>query len=89
MADFTGKLILKGDIEDDELQISGEKDSLAVILALVNKDIIIKPQISNSKDLIKYMKRPPAKIVLKIGSNLVKKSTFIEMLSLLGIKKWK
>lgn len=87
MADFTGKLILKGDIEDDELQISGEKDSLAVILALVNKNIIIKPQISNSKDLIKYMKRPPAKIVLKIGSDLVKKSTFIEMLSLLGIKK--
>ncbi len=53
----------------------------------MNKDIIIKPKISNSKDLIKYMKRPPAKIVLKIGSNLVKKSTFIEMLSLLGIKK--
>ena len=89
MADFVGKLVTKSAIEDDELHIVGEKDSLAVVLALVNKDIIIKPKISNSNDLIKYMKRPPAKIVLKIGGKLVKKSTFIEMLSLLGIEKWK
>lgn len=84
---FTCKYVRKPDFEDDELHITTDSSSASIILALVGKDSIIKPKISSNKDLVKYIKKPPGTIVLKVGGDLIKKPAFINMLDTVGVLK--
>ena len=49
MANFGGYIVLKDNIEKDQLYIYGDKELIALILTLVDSDLVIDPKMKSKK----------------------------------------
>ena len=87
MANFGGYIVLKDDIEKDQLYIYGDKELIALILTLVDSDLVIDPKMKSKKAYLDILKKPPKNITLKLGSEKVSKEILISSLQFAGIIK--
>ena len=87
MANFGGYIVLKNNIEKDELYIYGEKELIALILTLVDSDLVIDPKMKSKKSYLDMLKKPPKNITLKLGNERISKEVLISSLQFAGIIK--
>jgi len=86
---FQGKLILNNsDLSKDYLTLYGDPKSLSILLTLIDPALIISPKIGNSKDLLKYLKKPTLRqIKIAIGDSEIPKNALIATLKFAGVVK--
>ena len=90
MADFGGYVVLdKNKIENDKLYIYGEGSLIALILTLVDKDLVIEPKITGKSSYLKILRNPPKNMTLKLGNEKISKEVLISALQFAGIIRWK
>lgn len=89
MANFGGYIVLKDNIAKDQLYIYGDKKLIALILTLVDNDLVIEPKMKSKKSYLDILKNPPKNITLKLGSDRISKEILISALQFAGIIKWK
>ena len=90
MADFGGYVVLdKNKIENDKLYIYGEGSLIALILTLVDKDLVIEPKITGKASYLKILRNPPKNMTLKLGNEKISKEVLISALQFAGIIRWK
>ena len=90
MADFGGYIVLdNAKIENDKLYIYGDKNLIALILTLVDRDLVIEPKITGKASYLKILKNPPKNMTLKLGNERISKEVLITALQFAGIIKWK
>ena len=90
MAGFGGYIVLdKNNIEKDSLYIYGDKNVIALILTLVDNDLVIEPKITSKSGYLKILRNPPKNITLKLGNERISKEILISALQFAGIIKWK
>lgn len=87
MANFGGYIVLKNNIEKDELYIYGEKELISLILTLVDSDLVIDPKMKSKKSYLDMLKKPPKNITLKLGNERISKEVLISSLQFAGIIK--
>lgn len=88
MADFGGYIVLsKSNIEKDSLYIYGDPNLMALVLTLVDNDLVIEPKISSKTSYLKILKKPPKNITLKLGNERISKEVLISALQFAGIIK--
>ena len=88
MADFGGYIVLnKNNIEKDSLYIYGDKNVIALILTLVDNDLIIEPKITSKSGYLKILRNPPKNLTLKLGNERISKEVLISALQFAGIIK--
>ena len=87
MANFGGYIVLKNNIEKDELYIYGEKELISLILTLVDSDLVIDPKMKSKKSFLDMLKKPPKNITLKLGNERISKEVLISSLQFAGIIK--
>lgn len=89
MADFGGYLILdEKKIENDRLYLYGEPKSLALLMTLIDKELLVKPKITSNKAYLAYLKNPTLKnIEIKIGTDKTPKDAILSVLQFVGIIK--
>jgi hypothetical protein len=87
MANFGGYIVLKDNIEKDQLYIYGDKELIALILTLVDNDLVIEPKIKSKKSYLDILKKPPKNITLKLGNEKVSKEVLMSALQFAGIIK--
>lgn len=88
MADFGGYIVLsKSNIEKDSLYIYGDPNLMALVLTLVDNDLVIEPKISSKTSYLKILKNPPKNITLKLGNERISKEVLISALQFAGIIK--
>ena len=88
MARITGYIILDGnDIKKDSLYISGDKNTISLILSLVDPALVEEPKMGSYKDQLKYISRPPKSVRITLGDSEVSKETLISALQFAGIIK--
>lgn len=81
MAKFEGVIKLnKTDIEKDTLTITGEKETLAIILTLIDPELVIVPNIANKAALLKAVKNGVKKITIALGDSEIPKEVLLEAL---------
>jgi hypothetical protein len=86
MADFGGYVVLdKNKIENDKLYIYGEGSLIALILTLVDKDLVIEPKITGKASYLKILRNPPKNMTLKLGNEKISKEVLISALQFAGI----
>ena len=90
MAGFGGYIVLdKNNIEKDSLYIYGDKNVIALILTLVDNDLVIEPKITSKSAYLKILRNPPKHLTLKLGNERVSKEILMSALQFAGIIKWK
>lgn len=90
MAQFGGYIVLdKNNIEKDSLYIYGEPELMALVLTLVDKDLVIEPKIKSKSSYLSILRKPPKNITLKLGNEKINKEVLISALQFAGIIKWK
>ena len=90
MAGFGGYIVLdKNNIEKDSLYIYGDKNVIALILTLVDNDLVIEPKITSKSGYLKILRNPPKNLTLKLGNERISKEILISALQFAGIIKWK
>ncbi len=90
MAQFGGYIVLdKNNIEKDSLYIYGEPELMALVLTLVDKDLVIEPKIKSKSSYLSILRKPPKNITLKLGNEKISKEVLISALQFAGIIKWK
>lgn len=90
MAGFGGYIVLdKNNIEKDSLYIYGDKNVIALILTLVDNDLVIEPKITSKSGYLKILRNPPKNITLKLGNERISKEILISALQFAGIIKWR
>ena len=88
MAGFGGYIVLdKNNIEKDSLYIYGDKNVIALILTLVDNDLVIEPKITSKSGYLKILRNPPKNITLKLGNERISKEILISALQFAGIIK--
>ena len=88
MASFGGYIVLdKNNIEKDSLYIYGDKNLIAMILTLVDNDLIIEPKITSKSGYLKILRNPPKNLTLKLGNEKVSKEILMSALQFAGIIK--
>lgn len=89
MADFGGYLILDDKkVENDRLYLYGEPKSLALLMTLIDKELLVKPKITSNKQYLAYLKKPSLKsIEIKIGTEKIPKDAILSVLQFVGIIK--
>ena len=88
MAGFGGYIVLdKNNIEKDSLYIYGDKNVIALILTLVDNDLVIEPKITSKSGYLKILRNPPKNITLKLGNERISKEILISALQFVGIIK--
>ena len=86
MTDFGGYVVLdKNKIENDKLYIYGEGSLIALILTLVDKDLVIEPKITGKASYLKILRNPPKNMTLKLGNEKISKEVLISALQFAGI----
>ena len=74
MAGFGGYIVLdKNNIEKDSLYIYGDKNVIALILTLVDNDLVIEPKITSKSGYLKILRNPPKNITLKFSWTTIQK----------------
>ncbi len=88
MAQFGGYIVLdKNNIEKDSLYIYGEPELMALVLTLVDKDLVIEPKIKSKSSYLSILRKPPKNITLKLGNEKISKEVLISALQFAGIIK--
>lgn len=89
MANFGGYLILDDKkVEKDRLYLYGEPKSLAILMTLIDRELLIKPKITSNKGYLSYLKNPTLKnIEIDVGSDKMPKDVILEVLKYVGIIK--
>lgn len=88
MAQFGGYIVLdKNNIEKDSLYIYGEPELMALVLTLVDKDLVIEPKIKSKSSYLSILRKPPKNITLKLGNEKINKEVLISALQFAGIIK--
>lgn len=88
MADFGGYIILDNTkIENDKLYIYGDKNLIALILTLVDPEMIVEPKMKSKSSYLKILKNPPKNMTLKLGNENISKEVLISALQFAGIIK--
>ena len=88
MAGFGGYIVLdKNNIEKDSLYIYGDKNVIALILTLVDNDLVIEPKITSKSGYLKILRNPPKNLTLKLGNERISKEILISALQFAGIIK--
>jgi hypothetical protein len=88
MAGFGGYIVLdKNNIEKDSLYIYGDKNVIALILTLVDNDLVIEPKITSKSGYLKILRNPPKNLTLKLGNERVSKEILMSALQFAGIIK--
>ena len=73
------------DISKDQIIIEDGGELMVIALALIDKAAIIRPTINNAKDITKYTKRPPQRIVLDASHSSINKDAILNTLNLIII----
>ena len=87
MANFGGYIVLKDNIEKDQLYIYGDKELISLILTLIDGDLVIEPKMKSKKAYLDVLKKPPKNITLKLGNDKISKEILISALQFAGIIK--
>ena len=88
MAQFGGYIVLdKNNIEKDSLYIYGEPELMALVLTLVDQDLVIEPKIKSKSGYLSILRKPPKNITLKLGNEKISKEVLISALQFAGIIK--
>lgn len=88
MADFGGYIITDNTkLENDKLYIYGDKNLIALILTLVDPDLVIEPKVKSRSSYLKILKNPPKNITLKLGNEKISKEVLISALQFAGVIK--
>ncbi len=88
MAQFGGYIVPnKNNIEKDSLYIYGEPELMALVLTLVDKDLVIEPKIKSKSSYLSILRKPPKNITLKLGNEKISKEVLISALQFAGIIK--
>ena len=60
---------------------------IALILTLVDSDLVIEPKITGKASYLKILKNPPKNMTLKLGNERISKEVLITALQFAGIIK--
>lgn len=87
MANIYGSIILNdSNAEKDKLYISGDKNLIGLIIALVDQDLVLDPVMNSKSAYMKTLKNPPNNITLKLGDERINKEILISALQFAGIQ---
>lgn len=88
MADFGGYIVLSGsDVTKDTLYLYGDPKLMALVLTLIDNDLVIEPKLKSKTAYLKILKNPPKRILLKLGNEKISKEILISALQFAGIIK--
>lgn len=88
MASLYGSIILDNNsLTKDKLYLSGDKKLMALILTLVDSQLVIEPKITSKKSYLQILKNPPSNITLKLGDDKISKEVLLTSLQFAGIIK--
>jgi hypothetical protein len=81
MGQFSGTMELNNsDIQKDMLTLKGDKETLAIILTLIDPNLVVAPKLGNTKSLLRAIKNGVRTIVISIGDSEIPKEVLIESL---------
>lgn len=81
MASFKGVIKLdSSDLGKDILTLSGEKETLGIILTLIDSSLLISPKVDSKEQLIKKIKSGVSTIKIAIGDSKIPKNVLLEVL---------
>lgn len=87
MGTFSGVITLNSDLAKDTLVLNGDKESLAILLTLIDPALIISPKLANNKALGKAIKTGVKSLTIAIGDSAIPKDVLIEALKFCEVKK--
>ena len=87
MSTFSGVINLNAsDMKKDKLVLTGDKETLAIILTLVDPSLIISPNVTNAASLLRHIKSGVSSITIALGNSGIPKNVLLEALNFCEVK---